>query len=130
MGLLNFRGEPKWTEEEWAWHRDDVDAHAPQLQRSQWVETSSKTSQPSWSQENQTWTIPDKKEWSTKAVQRHASIDPSDTRLNAFASNEPFQAKNRTMPVIASRFDEELLKFMIDGGSVLLLPDGSAGRRR
>ncbi len=127
MGLLNFRGEPKWAEEEWAWHRDDVDAHAPQLQRSQWVETSSKASQPSWSQENQTWSIPDKKEWSTKAVQRHASIDPSDTRLNAFASNEPFQAKNRTMPVIASRFDEELLKFMIDGGSVLLLPDGSAG---
>ena len=197
MGLLDYLGQPKWTEADWAWHRDTMcllkteadrrgfaseehlggdillshfgltaikdgtlevtlesvgntrevlhrrekkgiqqnPATLARLLELNWplpqvsnpkplrVRAVLRSAQGEFRNEWPVWVVPPAPASTTPKVRRHASL-ADNVAKELFPGAPQFSLSSSDGVVVAARFDDDLVRFLEEGGRVLLLPDG------
>lgn len=72
------------------------------------------------------WVVPALSDEAGRRVEVHASLG-DDLSRELFAGVARYRGGTTDAVVVASRFDDDLVRFLEEGGRVLLLPDGQKG---
>lgn len=104
---------------EFAWPLPELASPQPLI-----LKTSLKTDQGSFANEWSVWVVPRPTHDTT--VRFHSSLSPEVAR-ELFPSARPLDDSSAEAVVVASRFDDQLVRVLENGGLVLMLPDGQRG---